>query len=223
MANLIHPLPAIPNLNVRAIPIYTGATGQTVAVTISKNGAAFANPSAGATNATEIADGWYMWTPSTTDTGTDGPFIVKGNGGGDVFYGFTMVFNSMPRTQVGTASGHPILGSNAGNVSFSGDVTFTNLIVDTLLSIVRITASASNNNVNLGSTERDAIATALLDLASGVETSTTVRQALRAIASALCGNVTAAGATYAALNNSGTTRLSVSNPTTTTRTVTPSL
>lgn len=56
---------------------YSVATGKTVAITISKNGAAFGNPSAGATNATEIASGWYYVDLSTTDTGTLGPLIVR--------------------------------------------------------------------------------------------------------------------------------------------------
>lgn len=56
----------------------SAATGKTVAITISKNGAAFGNPSAGATNATEIASGWYYVDLSTTDTGTLGPLIVRG-------------------------------------------------------------------------------------------------------------------------------------------------
>lgn len=56
----------------------TDATGKTVAVTISKNGAAFANPNAGATNATEIGNGWYYFTADTTDTGTVGLLIVRG-------------------------------------------------------------------------------------------------------------------------------------------------
>lgn len=56
----------------------SAATGKTVAITISKNGAAFGNPSAGATNATEIASGWYYVDLSTTDTGTLGPLAVRG-------------------------------------------------------------------------------------------------------------------------------------------------
>ena len=56
----------------------TPATGKTIAVTISKNGASFVNPSGGATNATEIGSGWYYFTPSSTDTGTNGPLIVLG-------------------------------------------------------------------------------------------------------------------------------------------------
>ncbi len=54
------------------------ATGKTVAITITKNGAAFGNPSAGATNATEIGNGWYYVDLSTTDTGTLGPLAVRG-------------------------------------------------------------------------------------------------------------------------------------------------
>lgn len=58
---------------------YTPATGKTIAITISQNGAAFANPSGGATNATEIGSGWYYVDLSTTDTGTLGPLIIIGN------------------------------------------------------------------------------------------------------------------------------------------------
>ena len=60
----------------------TAATGKTIAIVISKNGAAFANPSGGATNATEISNGWYYFDASTTDTGTLGPLIVRGTASG---------------------------------------------------------------------------------------------------------------------------------------------
>jgi hypothetical protein len=56
----------------------TPATGKTIPVVISKNGGAFGNPSAGATNATAIASGWYYVDLSTTDTATLGPLIVRG-------------------------------------------------------------------------------------------------------------------------------------------------
>src|SRR5919108_5144282 len=52
------------------------ATGKALTVTISKNCGAFGNPSAGATNATEVANGWYYVDLSTTDTGTGGPLLV---------------------------------------------------------------------------------------------------------------------------------------------------
>jgi hypothetical protein len=54
------------------------ATGKTVAVQISKNGSAFANPSAGPTTATEISNGWYYVDLSTTDMGSTGPIAVRG-------------------------------------------------------------------------------------------------------------------------------------------------
>lgn len=57
---------------------FSPATGKTVVVTVSKNGSAFANPSAGATNATEIGSGFYYVDLSTTDTATLGPIVVLG-------------------------------------------------------------------------------------------------------------------------------------------------
>lgn len=56
----------------------TEATGKTIAITISKNGGAFGNPNAGATNATEISSGWYSVSLDTTDTNTLGPLAVRG-------------------------------------------------------------------------------------------------------------------------------------------------
>src|SRR5690242_2689085 len=60
----------------------TAATGKTLAITLSKNGAAFANPSAGATNATEVSNGWYKVTLSTTDTNTLADLVVRGTATG---------------------------------------------------------------------------------------------------------------------------------------------
>ena len=59
----------------------TEATGKTIAITISKNGGAFGNPSAGATNATGISSGWYSVSLSTTDTNTLGPLAIRGTEG----------------------------------------------------------------------------------------------------------------------------------------------
>lgn len=56
----------------------TAATGKTVAIVLSKNGGAFANPNAGATNATEVSNGWYKVTLDTTDTNTVGDLVVRG-------------------------------------------------------------------------------------------------------------------------------------------------
>lgn len=57
----------------------TPATGKTIAITLSKNGAAYANPSVGATNATEISNGSYYVDLAVNDTDTKGPLFVKGS------------------------------------------------------------------------------------------------------------------------------------------------
>jgi hypothetical protein len=80
--------------------------------------------------------------------------------------------------------------------------------------------AAVGDAMTLESAERTAIATALLDLSNGVESSVTVRQLLRAIGSALAGNVTTSGGSYKAISNSGTTRLTVTDDGSGNRTVT---
>lgn len=57
---------------------FSAATGVTIAVTISRNGAAYGNPSGGATNAVEIGNGSYYVDLTTTDTGTTGPLFIRG-------------------------------------------------------------------------------------------------------------------------------------------------
>src|ERR1043166_5442735 len=60
-----------------AVDHVTPATGKVISVTISKNGAAYGNPAAGATNATETGSGSYYVDLSATDTNTTGPLYVK--------------------------------------------------------------------------------------------------------------------------------------------------
>lgn len=57
------------------------APGKTLPVFISKNGAAFGNPAAGATTATEISHGWYYIDLTEADTDTVGPLIVRATEG----------------------------------------------------------------------------------------------------------------------------------------------
>jgi len=100
----------------------TPATGKTIAATISKNVAAFGNPSAGATNATEIASGWYYVDLSATDTGTLGPLIFHGavTGVDTVDLAFYVVnannagFAGLPNAAADAAGGLPI--SDAGGL-----------------------------------------------------------------------------------------------------------
>lgn len=96
------------------------ATGKTVAIVISKNGASFGNPSGGATNATEIANGWYYVDLTTTDTGTTGPLIVRGTASGtdDVEIAFVVAdahnggFDGVPSATAGASGGVPTVDSN---------------------------------------------------------------------------------------------------------------
>jgi hypothetical protein len=115
------------------------ATGKTIAVTISKNGAGYGNPNAGATNASEVGGagngvGSYYVDLDTTDTGTAGPLFVKGTEGTiDNVIGIYLVvdahnagFDGVPSVTAGAANGLPINGSNTGPVSWSGGWTITN-------------------------------------------------------------------------------------------------
>ena len=98
----------------------TAQTGKTVVITISKNGGAFGNPNAGATNATEIASGWYYVDLDTTDTATLGPLIVRGTntGSDDVEAVFrvrkatNLDMTGVPNAAAG-ASGGLLLGTSA--------------------------------------------------------------------------------------------------------------
>lgn len=60
----------------------TAKTGATVAITISKAGGAFGNPNAGASNATEVSNGWYKFALDATDTNTLGDLVIRGTASG---------------------------------------------------------------------------------------------------------------------------------------------
>lgn len=60
----------------------TAATGKTLAVQISKNGGAFGNPAGGATNMTEIANGWYYVDLAAADHDTLGPLVIRATAAG---------------------------------------------------------------------------------------------------------------------------------------------
>lgn len=105
----------------------TAATGKTIAVVISKNGAAFGNPSGGATNATEIANGWYYVDLSTTDSGTLGPLIVRGTASGVddaetwryVVDPHNAGYDGVPSVTAGAISGLPLSVDASGRVDIS--------------------------------------------------------------------------------------------------------
>ena len=67
-------------LGFKAFLTTTGAeaTGQTIAITLSKNGATSFSAPHVATNATEISNGWYFVVLDSTDTNTLGRLAVRG-------------------------------------------------------------------------------------------------------------------------------------------------
>lgn len=97
------------------------ATGKTIAITLSQNGGAYANPSGGATNAVEIGNGSYYVDLTTTDTGTLGPLFVLGTASGvdnvvaiyNVVKATNAGFTGVPDANAGAANGLWILGANA--------------------------------------------------------------------------------------------------------------
>ncbi len=108
------------------------ATGKTIAITISKNGAAFGNPNAGATNATEISNGWYKVALDTTDTGTIGPLAVRGAVSGiddvgillEVVKATNAGFTALPDTACTTNASLLTSGTSTAQLSVaSGQVT----------------------------------------------------------------------------------------------------
>jgi len=99
----------------------TPATGKTIPVQVSKNGAGFANldtPS----NATEIGAGWYYINLATADIDTLGPLIVRGTEGtidpAEVVYDVVdprnAGFTALPAAVADAAGGLPI--STAGSL-----------------------------------------------------------------------------------------------------------
>lgn len=109
----------------------TEATGLTIPVTISKNGAAFANPSAGATNATPIGSGWYYVDLSTIDTGTLGPLIVRGVLAGydtmeRVYYvvdAYNMGSAALPQAIPGAENGLATIAAGGAKLAQTVDLT----------------------------------------------------------------------------------------------------
>jgi hypothetical protein len=102
-------------------------TGRTMAVTISKAGGAFGNPSAGAANATEVANGWYSYALSTTDTGTVGDLVVRLTGAGadnservlQVVNANTGGLGALPNAAANANGGLPVLSSSGTTLAYT--------------------------------------------------------------------------------------------------------
>lgn len=136
----------------------TPATGKTIAITISKNGAAYGNPSGGATNATEIGSGSYYVDLSTTDTGTAGPLFVLGivSGVDNIVTVYLVAnahnggFDGIPNAAAEAAGGLYTRGSGAGQIAQS---TNGQIDVDAKKINGVATTSVTTINANVGLTQ----------------------------------------------------------------------
>lgn len=170
------------------------ATGKTIAITISKNGAAYGNPSGGATNATEIASGSYYVDLSTTDTGTTGPLFVMGTSSGvdnvvaiyDVVLATNGGFTGIPNAAPGAAGGVFIAGTNAATtVTTAFTTTFTGNLTG---SVASVTAAVSISTAQaLGSARA---------LDSIADTSLTINDALQCAVAAAAGKEAIVGTAF---------------------------
>jgi hypothetical protein len=108
----------------------SAATGKTtLQITISKNGAAFGNPGGGGPVClTEIANGFYSYSLSSTDLGTLGPLAVFVSDTGSTTDPIRLIFevvephnagfSGVPAAASGAAGGLP-LGDASGNVTLT--------------------------------------------------------------------------------------------------------
>lgn len=188
------------------------ATSKTIAITISKNGGAFGNPNAGATNATEISSGWYKVSLDTTDTNTIGPLAVRGavatiddvgillevvkatNGG----------LTALPDTAVATNASLITAGTGTSQLSVTSgralsdvDTIKTNPVVNAGTVTFPTTATlASTTNITAGTVTTATNVTTVNGLAAGVITSTSITD--NAITAAKIANGAIDAATFAA-------------------------
>ncbi len=208
----------IPQSTAILIPLYavlssdhiTPATGKTIAITISVNGAAFGNPSGGATNATEIGNGWYYFSASTTDTGTLGPLIV--HGAVATIDNVDIAYSVVSATSGGYTNLDATVSSRLASASYtapsnltaaqiatgiwqdttSGDFTVSSSIGKSLYTAGVVPGGATGLFITSSyTTPPTAVqnADALLDRADGIEVGLTPRQALRLDSAALAGKL----------------------------------
>ncbi len=159
---------------------FLGSSGLTPSIQISRDGGAFADPSAGPSNATELSGGWYYFALSTVDTGTLGELAyLLGAGTMDASFvdqvvavnladGVRLGLTALPNASAGGNGGLPVNDSNS-----------------------RVPAAVEF----LEPAVAQQVADALLDRSGAVESSLTPRQALRLIAAALAGKVSISGNT----------------------------
>ena len=150
----------------------TGKTGLTPTVTISKNGGAFASP-AGAV--TELSSGWYAIAGNATDRNTVGELLIHATAtGADPLDDRYLIVPFDP------------FDANALGMAYLTGDAYARLGAPVGASISADIAGEP---------------AALLDLAAGVETGLTLREALRLIAAASAGKLSGAATTTVVVRN----------------------
>lgn len=199
-------------------------TGLTPTVTLSKNGGSFASP-AGAVS--EVGSGWYKVAGNATDAGTLGPLVLHATGSGadptDVLFEVVAIDPQSTAFGLSIAKTTNITGFNdldaagvrsaVGLASANIDTQLTTIddFLDTEIAAIKaktdqLVFTSSRVDANLNSTERDAIASALLDLANAIETGVTLRQAIRVALASAAGKLSGAATTTVTLRNVGDTK-----------------
>ncbi len=140
----------------------TPATGKTVAVTLWKfgGGASFGNPSVGASNATEIASGWYFFTSSTTDTNTVGPIIWLGTCAGcdnadqayDVVSATNGGYTALPDTACTTNGSLITSGTGTAQLAVTSGKVNEVTLTDTVTTYTGNTPQTGDNFARIGAT-----------------------------------------------------------------------
>jgi len=194
-------------LMVDATDHVTGKTGLSPTVTISKNGGSFAAPSG---SVSEIGSGWYKVAANATDSNTLGPLLLHATASGadPVDDRFDVVAVD-PDTASVASNLSQILGaslteSETGYLAAAFKKLFdvetpvltaesVNQTADVQDALDEYGAAVPGDEMALNEAARNAVAAALLDLADGVETGVTLRQALQRAAAVLAGPVSGAG------------------------------
>lgn len=170
------------------------------ATEISKDGAAFG---AGPVLGTHDSDGWYPITLTTTHTNTVGDLVVKCHDAAThlpVWCEFTVLEEAI-YDALFAASANAFSGA-------AGSTTLTALASDSITAAVVATGAIDADALATDAAQE--IADALLDRANGIETSYTLRQALRLILSASVGKLNGAATTTVNIRDVGDSKNRIS-------------
>lgn len=186
---------------------FTGSV--TVEVTLDAGTQATGSVGSGA--CTHEGTGYHTYAPAQAETNGDlAAFTFHGTGAIPVT---VQIYTSFPQS-ADNATNIALIKTSTDEIGTAGaGLTNINLPNQTMDIVGNITGNLSGsvgsvgaNGISAASLAADAgteLATALLDLANGVETGTTVRQALKILGAALAGKVSGAGTTTITFRNMG--------------------